>query len=57
MGLDRYGTVHSNNEEKYVKLSRFLCFLLRHNPDAIGLELDVNGYVDTDELIKKNKLF
>ena len=53
MGLDRYGTVHSNNEEKYVKLSRFLCFLLRHNPDAIGLELDVNGYVDTDELIKK----
>jgi putative RNA 2'-phosphotransferase len=31
--------------------SKFLSFVLRHRPDAIGIELDSNGWVGLDELI------
>lgn len=33
------------------KLSRFLSLVLRHDPDKIGLELDVEGWADVDELL------
>ena len=41
--------------DKYKKLSKFLSFVLRHNPQSIGLTLDVNGWADLDELIEKSK--
>ena len=37
------------------KISKFLSFLLRHNPQSIGLKLDSNGWADIDELIAKSK--
>jgi putative RNA 2'-phosphotransferase len=36
-----------------VKLSKFLSFVLRHNPGTIGLGLDAQGWARIDELIKK----
>lgn len=35
------------------KASKFLSFILRHKPDAIDLELDINGWANIDELIDK----
>lgn len=35
------------------KASKFLALVLRHKPDTIGLELDVNGWASIDELIAK----
>ncbi|MEM7800348.1 MAG: RNA 2'-phosphotransferase [Chloroflexota bacterium] len=35
------------------KKSKFLSFILRHNPGAIGLILDAEGWADIDELIAK----
>jgi putative RNA 2'-phosphotransferase len=36
-----------------VQLSKFLSFILRHQPDAIGLGLDSHGWAKIDELIEK----
>jgi putative RNA 2'-phosphotransferase len=36
-----------------VQLSKFLSFILRHKPDAIGLVLDEQGWVGIDDLIAK----
>jgi len=38
-----------------VELSKFLSFVLRHKPDAIGLALDPQGWVSIDELIEKSE--
>jgi putative RNA 2'-phosphotransferase len=38
-----------------VRLSKFLSLVLRHKPDAIGLTLDAQGWVNIDELIEKGK--
>lgn len=37
----------------HVQLSKFLSFVLRHKPDAIGLTLDPQGWASLDELIEK----
>ena len=34
-----------------IALSKFLSWVLRHSPDAIGLSLDAAGWVSIDELI------
>ncbi len=34
-------------------VSKFLSFVLRHKPDAIGLKLDPEGWVNIEELIAK----
>jgi len=34
-----------------VKISKFLSYVLRHRPDAIGLALDEGGWAAVDELI------
>lgn len=34
-----------------VQLSKFLSFVLRHQPDTIGLSLDAQGWAVIDELI------
>ncbi len=35
------------------KISKYLSFVLRHRPEAIGLTLDSNGWALIDELISK----
>lgn len=35
------------------KISKFLSYVLRHKPDAIGLTLDEHGWANIDELINK----
>ena len=36
-----------------VHMSKFLSLVLRHQPQVIGLNLDVNGWADVKELIEK----
>jgi putative RNA 2'-phosphotransferase len=36
-----------------IQLSKFLSYVLRHKPDAIGLTLDSQGWASIDELITK----
>lgn len=38
-----------------VKTSKFLSLVLRHDPSALGIELDPNGWVSTAELLTKMK--
>jgi len=33
------------------RLSRFLSYVLRHDPGAVGIELDAGGWVDVDTLL------
>jgi putative RNA 2'-phosphotransferase len=40
-----------NNNDKTT--SKFLSLILRHQPETIGLTLDENGWVNTDELLLK----
>ncbi|WP_444935229.1 RNA 2'-phosphotransferase [Microbulbifer sp. JMSA004] len=39
------------------KISKYLSFLLRHEPQAIGLEIDENGWASIQELIDKTTDF
>lgn len=32
-------------------LSRFIAYVLRHNPSSLGITLDKNGWANVDELI------
>jgi len=41
-------------EQESTKISKFLSYVLRHKPDAIGLTFDENGWADIDELIRKS---
>jgi len=36
----------------YIKISKFLSFILRHGPDKVGLELDSSGFADLNEVLK-----
>ena len=36
--------------------SKFLSYVLRHKPDAIGLTLDPEGWADIEELIAKSDI-
>lgn len=36
-----------------VQTSKFLSLILRHNPGAVGIELDQNGWANIDELLEK----
>lgn len=38
---------------EHKKISKFLSYILRHEPDAIGLTLDDQGWANIDELINK----
>ena len=40
-------------EKQKKKISKFLSFILRHNPAFINLELDENGWATTNDLIEK----
>jgi putative RNA 2'-phosphotransferase len=39
------------------KISKYLSYILRHNPTSVGLYLDAHGWANIDELIKKTKDF
>jgi putative RNA 2'-phosphotransferase len=39
----------------HIKLSKFLSYVLRHKPDAIGLSLDAQGWVAIGDLIDKSR--
>jgi putative RNA 2'-phosphotransferase len=43
-------------EKESKRISKFLSFILRHNPQQIGLELDTNGWADVNSLIEKCSL-
>lgn len=38
---------------RLVRTSKFLSYVLRHNPDALGLDLDPGGWADVDTLLKR----
>ena len=37
---------------RLTKISKYLSFVLRHNPETIGLELDAERWASVDQLIK-----
>ncbi len=39
------------NEENLIRTSKFLSLVLRHQPDAAGIQLDAAGWVKVDELL------
>jgi putative RNA 2'-phosphotransferase len=39
------------NQDRVTKISKFLSFVLRHQPDSIGLNLDDAGWANVAELI------
>jgi putative RNA 2'-phosphotransferase len=40
------------NETKLVEISKFLSFVLRHKPEAIGIVLSPEGWITVDELLR-----
>ncbi|MBE0433307.1 RNA 2'-phosphotransferase [candidate division WOR-3 bacterium] len=40
-------------DNRFVRISKFLCLVLRHKPETIGLALDEEGYADVTELMRK----
>lgn len=36
-----------------VRLSKLLAFVLRHRPDALGIKLEAEGWVEIDELVRR----
>jgi putative RNA 2'-phosphotransferase len=41
------------DEQARTKVSKFLSFVLRHEPGAIGIQLDRRGWVDIGELLRQ----
>lgn len=40
----------------YVKLSKFLSFVLRHKPEEIGIKLDSHGWANVSEILQGMKI-
>lgn len=40
-------------ENKLIRISKFLSYILRHKPEEIGLSLDAEGWAQVDELLTK----
>ena len=43
------------DERARTRVSKFLSFVLRHHPDAIGLELDDAGWVEVETLLRESR--
>lgn len=41
------------DEKQLTQISKFLSLVLRHQPETIGIELDLNGWTDIELLIEK----
>lgn len=46
-----FAAVEDMNTKKLNETSKFLSYVLRHEPQAIGLQLDIEGWASIDELI------
>lgn len=44
----------SKESRKLTKISKFMSFILRHKPGAIGLVLDPQGWAQIDDLVAKS---
>lgn len=44
------------DEASRTRLSKFLSYVLRHRPDAIGLELDDGGWVEVEALLRLGRV-
>lgn len=44
-------TIKVDYGKNLVKKGKFLSLVLRHRPEAIGIELDANGWANVDELV------
>jgi putative RNA 2'-phosphotransferase len=44
-------------EKEINNLSKFLSLILRHKPETIGIELDENGWVNTNILLEKSNQY
>ncbi|AZJ33683.1 putative RNA 2'-phosphotransferase [Tenacibaculum mesophilum] len=42
------------NERNTKRISKFLSLILRHQPEKIGLKLDINGWASIEELLNKS---
>jgi putative RNA 2'-phosphotransferase len=42
-------------DSKLTQISKFLSYILRHKPDAIGITLDQNGWASVDDLLLKSR--
>jgi putative RNA 2'-phosphotransferase len=40
-------------DQKLIRISKFLCLVLRHKPETIGLTLDAEGWANVEELLPK----
>ena len=38
--------------KRLTKLSKYLTYILRHEPHAIGLKLDEEGFLNVEELVR-----
>ena len=38
--------------KRLTKISKYLTFILRHEPEAIGMKLDPDGWLNIEQLIK-----
>lgn len=45
------------NSDELKRISKFLSWVLRHHPEAIGVELNPNGWTDINTLIEKSNLY
>ena len=43
------------SKEKENQLSKYVSYILRHNPDEIGIVLDEQGWTDVSSFIEKSQ--
>jgi putative RNA 2'-phosphotransferase len=45
------------SEKQITHISKFLCLVLRHQPETIDIQLDQNGWTDVDTLLEKSNSY
>ena len=43
--------------KRLIKISRFLCFVLRHKPESIQLALDTGGWANVEQLVRQSNVY
>ena len=41
--------------KNYMRMGKFLSYLLRHNPSKVDLQLSKSGWANVDELLSKTR--
>ena len=39
-------------KKEYIKISKFLSYILRHHPEKVGITLDQEGFTDLDKILE-----